>query len=113
MKVIRACAVVLGMAQSGYSKPFSYLDNSTDEYYGIEDWDLVEKSDYYFNWDRFYKRTNVQNECQWRTNQTNITDFGHTQSPIDLDDWNDCDLETDDTVREGWETSDLFKLILN
>jgi len=93
MMVMVSCilGVLLAMAHVGHSKPFSYMESTTNEYYGVEDWDLVEKEEYYFDWDRFYDGNNDENQCKWRTDED-----GHSQGPIDLDDWDTCDEGRDD-----------------
>jgi hypothetical protein len=77
-------------------KTFSYLSrrdirrHSDADAYGIEDWDEVERSRYYFDWGRFYDGKIRKNECKW--------DSPNRQSPIDIKNWDDCDMEEDDKV---------------
>jgi len=60
--------------------PFTYLNATTENGYGVEDWNQVKESQYYFDWDRFYYKDGFDdNECQWRPNGKS-----HHQSPIDV-----------------------------
>jgi hypothetical protein len=90
MKGLLSCAVALvGSSQSGVQAalPFTYLNETTGQGYGVTDWDMVDSSEFYFNWERYDTKLNngnfnddLQNTCQW---QIEGSEKGK-QSPIDI-----------------------------
>jgi hypothetical protein len=111
MRTIKSCLLAVCLSLGGYErvhgdKPFSYLPQSEvedDSAYGLENWDKVDPSQYFVDWERFYSRSIKTNQCSWEPDTA-----GHQQSPIDISNWGKCDKEKDDKVRRHSMMKSIF-----
>jgi hypothetical protein len=77
-------------------KPFCYYEDRSEaaehSCHGLQDWDEVDRDEYYWDWNRFFKRSMPTNHCEWNPKGDSSSSSNHNQSPINLSNNNkNCD----------------------